>query len=264
MSLNEANSPKDSGNSATKGAASSASPAPDSTSATAEPKYELSDQAVVDYLKKKGLVTIALELTKHLDEKKEKKDKPELTTKERLEEEDAYNRSQRTLLAKSTGGGYGYDRDSAWPIVQWGVPDTGRVPEGAKMGVEEARAYIDAFTSLQLWVLSLPDEDGFQTVENPLHRTQQLLKQSKQVSLQSVIQELTKKPDASSDASKKRQVHLPPSAKPELLAVTFALLVHTYCELLEIGMETTAHMLRDAFKPLYEPLYQTEYRDLCQ
>jgi len=60
---------------------------------------------------------------------------------------------------------------------------------------------------------------------------------------------------------------IPPSAKAELLSVSFALLVHTYCELLEVGMESTAHVLRDAFKPIYEPLpsgYGTQYKDLYQ
>jgi WD40 associated region in TFIID subunit, NTD2 domain len=52
--------------------------------------------------------------------------------------------------------------------------------------------------------------------------------------------------------------------KPELLAVTFAVLLHTYCELLEVGMESTSHMLRDAFKPIYEPFYESQYLDMYQ
>lgn len=55
---------------------------------------------------------------------------------------------------------------------------------------------------------------------------------------------------------------LPPSAKPELMAVCFPLLVHSYCELLEYGMEADAEALLSAWKWLYLPLYSNELRDL--
>ena len=132
------------------------------------------------------------------------------------------------------------------------------------MGVEEARSYLEAFTSVQLWVLSLPDGGGIQQVDNPLKRAQALIRSKTNEdapSLGAVVEELIKTPAESSDDDP-FTFNLPPSAKPELLAVTFALLVHTYCELLEVGMESTAHCLRDAFRPVYEPLYTTEFRDL--
>jgi len=55
---------------------------------------------------------------------------------------------------------------------------------------------------------------------------------------------------------------LPPSAKPELMAVCFPLLVHSYCELLEYGMEADAEAFLSAWKWLYLPLYLNELRDL--
>jgi len=259
-------------------------------------KYELTDQIVLDYLKKKGLGNAALELQSLLETSGKKEGEEQAgavasavaaggvgsdankAMRERLEEEEALNRNQRSLLSKSTGGGYGYDRDAAWPIAAWGVPDTGRTSaagssgDGAAassnkvrtLGVDEARAYLDAFTSLQLWVLSLPDGDGCQSIDNPIRRAQQLLKEKghDKASLSEVIEQLTQ---SNRDPTRRdTQFHLPPSAKPELLAVTFALLVHTYCELLEVGMETTAHMLRDAFRPVYDAIYRAEYRDLYQ
>jgi hypothetical protein len=242
----------------------------------------------------------------------------------RLEEEDELNRAQRSLLTKSTGGGYGYDLDSAWPIVQWGIPDSTTTAAAAaamattastgggdagvvdttmkddasnnnnnnnnnnsnNMGLEEARAYLDAFVNLQLWVLTLPDVDGVQCVENPLRKAQELLKQhqlqqtkdgspdqeeGKQGAvLQAIMQELTKQKlplsDGGSTMMNTVQYNLttPASVKPELLAVTFALLVHTYCEILEVGCESTAHLLRDAFYPVYAALYYSETKDLYQ
>jgi len=186
------------------------------------------------------------------------------------------------IRKQSTGGGYGYDRDSAVPIVQWGVPDIipngtdgseGKVKNSRGIGVDEAKAYLDSFTSLQLWVLSLPDDfegtPGGQRIENPLERAKRFLEsksesENKEATLKEIMTELSKSTKASAETETSVTFNLPPSAKPELLAVTFALLVHTYCELLEVGMETTAHCIRDAFQPIYTPQYDEEYRDLFQ
>lgn len=256
----------------------------------------ITDAAVLEYLRKKGLGSAVLELTQRLEG--EQKKKKERTARDRLDDEDAINRNQRSLLAKSTGGNYGYDRDAAWPIVQWGVPDNvadvattanaGTRTTTTTIGVDEARAYLDAFVTTQLWVLSLPDDTGttedaslgWQSVVDPIQRAHALLTNNgnpSEVSLKMVMKELIKptavqqqkhtEPANSHNQKDYDSVvlyNLAPSAKPELLAVTFALLVHTYCELLEVGMESTAHTLRDGFQPVYEPLYGNEYRDLYQ
>ncbi|GAX26532.1 transcription initiation factor TFIID subunit 5 [Fistulifera solaris] len=232
------------------------------TSASTSPALP-TDQAVLEYLQRKGLGTAALELSNLL-----KKEKPKDTRAE-LEEEDYVFRNQRTLLAKSTGGSYGSDRDSAWPLVQWGVPE--KDVDGG-IGAEEARTYLRSFTELQLWVLSLPDHDaaGVVTQANPLERARALLqggdKEQSPSSVASLMEELVKnkepKGGVADSSSHTTTYNLPPSAKAELLSVTFALLVHTYCELLEVGMEQTAHGLRDAFQPIYLPQYETELRDL--
>jgi transcription initiation factor TFIID subunit 5 len=254
-----------------------AAPAPvvGNASATAPPALstqEINDQAVIQYLKKKGLGTAALELEQLVQGANKTSEKG---TRERLQLEDATTRNQRSLLTKSTGSGYyGYDRDSCWPIVQWGVPDSGRTDllnseqgtSGSKaaMGVEEARAHLDAFVTLQLWVLSLPDGDADSTRQvtpNPIELAHKLVKADG--SLQDVIKALvTKQKKAVVEEAKETLYNLPPSCKAELIAISFALLVHTYCELLEVGMESTAHVLRDAFKPVYDTIYPEEYRDL--
>jgi WD40 repeat protein len=273
------------------------------------------DQAVLDYLKSKGMGSAVLELQTRLkgNNSNNKEDAASTTTPTRpssiitpktpqttqalkleLEQEDAIARNQRTILTKSTGGGYGYDRDAAVPVVQWGVPDS--MPPAApavasssrdhnkdhhkkqqqqpppllltkQLGIQEAQSYLDAFCALQLWVLGLPDDNlghGNGTTQSVIHKAQALLSSDKTISLHTLVKELTTT-TSNNNSNNSNHTHvfsLPPSAKPELLSVAFALLVHTYCELLEVGMETTAHVLRDAFEPIYAPLYAQEFRDL--
>ena len=312
---------------ANKGSSSGGNPS--STGGT-----EPTAQAVLDYLKKMGMGSAHLELKTLLNKQKADDKSSDKTSssesgkstealKQQLEHDDAVARNQRAVLTKSTGGGFGYDRDAAAPVVQWGVPDNTammrqlaakkrsaageQAPETTKaealaeaMGVEEARSYLDAFTALQIWVLSLPDDEdvlGNQPpvqpkTHNPIAAAQKFIRQHrreleneasrsksedgkdaadtkdedtspKEISLSSLVKHMA----GSASGRRKRSAssfHLPPSSKPELLAVTFALLVHTYCELLEVGMESTAHVLRDAFQPIYDPLYGKEFHDLFQ
>lgn len=273
------------------------------TEATApESTLDPTDQAVLDYLKSKGMGSAVLELQSKLkpnstnsDNNNHKDDTMKVTTptkaatsqttqalKLELEQEDAVARNQRTILSKSTGGGYGYDRDAAVPVVQWGVPDSMPPSSGdskdsknkqqsppllltKQLGIQEAQSYLDAFCALQLWILGLPDDSlghGSGTTQSVIQKAQALLTSDKTTSLSSLVQEMTTPSNSNSNQNYTHVFSLPPSAKPELLSVAFALLVHTYCELLEVGMETTAHVLRDAFEPIYDPLYAQEFRDL--
>ena len=132
------------------------------------------------------------------------------------------------------------------------------------MGADEARAYLDSFTALQLWVLSLPDDPAMlQPTVNPVE------KESTGISIASIAKnaaggELPEnvKKNAESLDNDRVMPWMPPSCKPELLAVTFALFVQTYCELLEVGMESTAKTLLNTFRPVYEPLYSKELADV--
>jgi WD40 repeat protein len=338
---------------------------------------EPTSHAVLEFLKKMGMGSAYLELKTRLEEG-EKKDGDETKTgdaakgatgeskpdassslsqpkkpgdsstdvketssdalKQQLEHDDAVERNQRTVLTKATGGGFGYDRDAAAPIVQWGVPDNtailrqeadktpkpredGQDPTAAastalnlknSLGVEEARSYLDAFTALQIWVLTLPDDDDplgnspssrvQPAIKNPIAMAQALIRKHQQqqkeeaakeeakarqddkdamdttgdeigdkvspafspseISLSSLVKKMANSTTSAQNRPSFSSSRVPPSAKAELLAVTFALLVHTYCELLEVRMESTAHVLRDAFQPIYDPLYGKEFRDL--
>ena len=250
--------------------------------ATTEPpstaKNTPTDQAVLEYLKSKGMESAFFELQAKLQEHQQTYGdggtKVE-TEKEQKEPEDDKTGNQSLTLNKPAGGGLGYDLDARTPIIQWGVPDAPTVAgTTGGSGVLEARAYLDAFCSLQLWVLRLPDHSSsgssMQTqTANAIARAKRLIQQgqdhpTKKVSLATVMEETTASDTASTvpTGTSAQAFQLPPSAKPELLAVTFALLVHTYCELLEAGMETTAHVIRDAFHPIYEPFYGESLKDL--
>ena len=70
----------------------------------------------------------------------------------------------------------------------------------------------------------------------------------------------------SSSSFQRNSLPLLPSCKPELLALSFPLLVHTYCELLTCGLEHTSLALLDTYRHLYESSHHTEIVDLdkCQ
>jgi hypothetical protein len=174
---------------------------------------------------------------------------------DQLEHKDDVSRNQRTALTESAGGGFGYDQDAAAPIVQWGVADNTYTStstsktynDKAKLGEKEAKAYLDAFCALQMWVLMLlpddhPDGSNLQPkTHSVIAKAQELIAGSDTISLSFLVSEISKlttnndnSHDHAHNAAPLFQV--PPPAKPELFLVTFALLVHTYCKLLEVGM----------------------------
>ncbi|KAL7578371.1 hypothetical protein ACA910_012773 [Epithemia clementina (nom. ined.)] len=260
-------------------------------------KYESEAQLVLDFLKHKGMHDAAAELMKKIEAESkndsERKDsETQKSARERFLEEDEKLRAQRTLLTKTTGGGYGYDRDAAWPVVQWGIPDTEAAAvaeanasrKSRHLGVEEARGMLDAFIHFQLWVLNLPDHpssassssstsDHYENVvlqsakDNPILRAQQAILENHDQPVSAIVKTMvtTHQPSSVGGVSGDMGLYnLPPSVKPELLAVSFALLVHTYADLLEVGMESTAQSLRDAFAPVYQALFPEEFKDLVQ
>jgi len=266
---------------------------------------EPTDEMVMSYLRKQGMGSAVLELTKILKDRNPKQHPP--SSRVQMEIDEANARNQRSLLARATGGGFGYDVDGAPSIVQWGVPD-GRIDgedgdgdeqkndgdtagkketEDAqnksgstlkkRMGRDEARAYLDSFAALQTWILSLPDDPAATSKTQKPNKEGVSASQkvgSCGISIASVVKhtsERTKLPISDEIKSSVRALEqteedmsslMPASVKPELLAVAFALLVHTHCELLEVGMETKAKHLLMTFRNIYEPLYQDEMADL--
>mmetsp|Transcript_28558 Transcript_28558/g.62855 ORF Transcript_28558/g.62855 Transcript_28558/m.62855 type:complete len:1187 (-) Transcript_28558:266-3826(-) len=74
----------------------------------------------------------------------------------------------------------------------------------------------------------------------------------------------TRHPSSSSHSSHYPTApHIAPSCKPELLSVTFAAFVHTYCELLESGLEHTAAAFLSTYRRVYEPSHDLSDLDLC-
>ena len=206
-------------------------------------KEEPTDEAVLAYLRKKGMASAALDLAKMLKT-------TEPTSREKLELDEAEAKIERTPLSRATGGGFGYDLDSGIQIPQWGVPNK-TVASNKAIGMDEARAFIDSFVNLQTWVFGLPESDSSGMQLNP----------KTGISLQSIATG-DNVPGEIKKLSQSLQSIGPPSTKPELLSVTFALLVHTYCELLEVGMESTAQSILRTFRSVYEPHYNTELADL--
>ena len=300
---------------------------------------EPSDEAILNYLRQRGMSSAVVQLSQIL--KGEDPSAEPKTTRERMEREDVKSRVQRSLLARTTGGGYGNDRDAGVSIPQWGTPDAHVDPKlyeakSKAIGLEEAKGLIDAFVALQTWVLGLPDDPA-----NPSTPQQRRVKHllhpgsmgGEGISVASIVNTIQQNQGGTSstaatgsatttaaaadgenktdkgkntgaekdgstndqDGKEKKEKppqdkgmlpdhvqknltvldtdpdteyysSFPPSAKPELLAVTFALLVNTYCELLELGMESTADSILTTFRPIYEPLYTKELKDLdkCQ
>jgi len=291
-----------------------------------------------------------------------------------LDDDEALAQHSRTPLVLSTGGGLGYDLDSAPHMALWGCGDgiageeveediiteaisgtaaaggsAGSGPSGPppaedqpadkdgdgeqgggkakaqqqqQRGQDEARKFVRAFTALQTWVLSLPDDapgasaapaagagagapttTTTATVESVVERARQVAAEASENGGQGsksngtaggddasknkvhVIPDASAASSSSSSSgaakaadqspSQKRsttyhhpyyptapQAQFAPSCKPELLAVTFAALVHTYCELLEFNLDHTAAALLATYRHVYEPSHNAELTDL--
>jgi WD40 repeat protein len=154
---------------------------------------------------------------------------------------------------------------------------------------DEARRYIEGFTCLVTWILSLPDDpanpigrgrpssssdsnndDGKGGGSHHPHRPHEslatLVKHSLAAAANKKVDQVTLPRGASavipSVESLGHHVLLPSSSKPELLNVSFPLLVHTYCELLTSGLEHTALALLDTYRHLYAQIHPSEIADM--
>ena len=156
------------------------------------------DEAVLAYLKKRGLGGAAVELSRQLRAEKRRKEQEGGSdgggdvdaAGAEMEIDEARARAQRTAIGMSTGGGLGYELDAAPVVGLWACgsregeeveelvmaasasasasaaqlssgtigQDKTPVTEEEKRGQEEARRYVRAFTALQTWVLHLPDD----------------------------------------------------------------------------------------------------------
>lgn len=195
---------------------------------------------------------------------------------------------------------------------------------------DEARRYIEGFTSLVTWIVSLPDDPANpivslpheaappstvgagESIDNALvtipgesnkedamevdgcdeneddsgehvpHRgLSDLVKRSLAVAAEQLDPDKARLPDANMvtlplKASIKavvpsdeqllghHRLRLPPSSKPELLQLSFPLLVHTYCELLSARLEQTARAFFQTYRHLYEASHPSEMAELSR
>lgn len=234
----------------------------------------------------------------------------DITELERLEEQ---YKDQESALTLMTGGGAGYDLDAAPAILSWTngpapvsnneedaqatgndngnnskirihnpdlhgnaqqLEDTPATSELGRSQQDEARRCIQAFTVLQTWVLSLPDDDqtlGFslEGLKNRINCVDGTNATNGSVTTGIDGQNMNANASANAGGTAKtcaNQVQtanfIPSSIKLELLSLTFPLLVHTYCDLLESNLEKSANTLLSSYRYIHEPRYPTEFRDL--
>ena len=225
-------------------------------------------------------------------------------TDQELARYDAKKQNEKTALTLTTGGGLGYDMDAKSEIVSWGSSlvrgkdgsttvsiqkrkdgggnETGVDGEAETVQQEneqdEARKLVKSFTLLQTWVLSLPNEDlGLDGSWGSTNEKQEEKEESNPMTLEEKEETLDESTttynndgniNTSSLLSKIPQSPssqlFPASIKPELLETCFCLLVHTYCELLECGLESTAYRLLSTYRPIHEPRHPSEFIDLTR
>lgn len=145
---------------------------------------------------------------------------------------------------------------------------------------DEARRYIEGFTCLITWILSLPDDpanpirrpsseskvDNGEESHRPHEGLATLVKHSLAAATNKSVEHVTLPLGATavipSAESLDQHILLPPSSKPELLNVSFPLMVHCYCELLTCGLEHTAQALLDTYRHLYDQIHPSEIADM--
>ena len=155
--------------------------------------------------------------------------------------------------------------------------DTEADSEKGRCQQDEARRCIRAFNELHTWVLSLPDEDpsaglDLHTLKNRLEASVsgsgsssgsgEMGASASEGTKQAGNRVTTSTSTSASHQYARTASFIPADVKPELLSVTFPLLVHTYCDLLESNLEESANTLLSTYRYIHEPRYPTEFRDL--
>ena len=269
---------------------------------------------VLSYLRKHGLTEAASSLTKILRERQADKsddggpsaNKKAKTSSPAID----YNLSDSE---EKPASGAGYDLDGAPGVALWGAG----CPKMKRGGVrDEARGYVEGFTSLITWILSLGDDpanvvrglqlddgeveaSGDQKEEEEVEKKEDDAMDVDEEKGQSQDELDTEAPDTQEESihepnkslstllqhalaagsenpsdlpvltanqrliiPSNNNIIAPPSTKPELLSLSFPLMVHTYCELLSSNMENTARAFLQTYRHLYEPSHPDAISDL--
>ena len=282
-------------------------PAP---SSSANPSEEA---LVLSYLRKHGLTDAASELSKILTQRKhdeaesEAKDESSNNKKRKLPEID-YDISDdapdaEIKSSEPSASGSGYDVDSAPSVALWGVGCPSLKEKGGVR--DEARAYVEGFTGLITWVLSLADDPANVVVGEGKGEEESVDVDEEEDNEEATNMEVEEENDENEQDADKEPAetaqeetnnkphpgllnlvqhafspnppptHLippstsfnpnpltPPTVKPELLSLTFPLMVHTYCELLSCNMENTAKSFLQTYRHIYEPSHPDAIADL--
>ena len=264
---------------------------------------------VLSYLHKHGLTEAASSLTKILRQRQADKNKTPPNKKAKTSSAIDYNISDSE---EKPASGAGYDLDAAPSVALWGAG----CPKLKTGGVrDEARGYVEGFTSLITWILSLGDDPavvvrGLQLDDGEVEaadQKQDVEAEEKEDDAMDVDEEKDQnqeEADTGASGDKETSIHepnkslstlvqhalaagsetpsnlptltenqrliipsnnnitTPPSTKPELLSLSFPLMVHTYCELLSSNMENTARAFLQTYRHLYEPSYPDAISDL--
>ncbi len=122
----------------------------------------------------------------------------------------------------------------------------------------EATQLVHAFTKLQTWVLTIPNE------EHGNHASVgTVLQHAKQSGLETKTTTTALGRNTTESYSVSTQNSLIPSSiKPELLAVCFPLFINVYCELLRSGLESMADAFVSTYRHIHEPYHSEECLDL--
>lgn len=204
----------------------------------------------------------------------------------------------KTILNLSTGGRMGYDVDAAPEIIMWGVSskknesndgsnklhiqtgskeeeeandqqeedtseknDKSPVNDREQWEQNEATRLVRAFTKLQTWVLTLPND------EHGNHASiETVLQHAKNAGLETSNTNATAADKSVPQTSMSRPSLIPPSIKPELIALCFPVMINTYCDLLQSGLENIAHSFLSTYRHVHQPYHPEEFLDLdrCQ
>lgn len=229
--------------------ASTSTPTSANNNDTRQQVNALTDEAVLAYLRQRGFGHAAAELNKILTQERREAVEVGNDTKSdvnhyqddalkpidlelELEPMEESFRAGKQQLGKAMGksGGMGYDLDATPGILGWGVNHTNSSSRrDVNLNVApEARQYFTAFSVLQTYVNSLPDYE--EEDDNGI--------------------------EAGKDRSNGR------SCKAELSAVCFPLLVHIYCDVMEMGYEGEARAFLQSWRGAYEDEHGIEMKDL--
>jgi WD40 repeat protein len=246
---------------------------------------------VLSYLRKHGLTEAASSLTKLLSERSAVNQETEAGVSKKAKTATSspldYNLSDSDERPTT---GSGYDLDGAPSIALWGA-GCPKLKTGGER--DEARGYVEGFTSLITWILSLGDDPAFvipgvndedeiddtdeqkeeeqddvdaMEVDEESQKPNKGLAKLVQHALASASNNISNPPSLS--AKQRSQIPptnnllTPPSTKPELLSLSFPLMVHTYCELQSCSMSNTARAFLQTYRHLYEPSHPDAISDL--